>query len=60
MVCAFTHDKNTVLEFYAELDAATNSTVLEILKKYTSEPYLWFGFHPFNKQNSAEALGAVF
>ena len=60
MVCAFTHDKNTVLEFYAELDAATNSTVLEVLKKYTDEPYLWVGFHPFNKQNSAEALGAVF
>ena len=60
MICDFAQDKNAILEFYAELDAASRRTVLEVLKKRTTEPYFWRGFHPFNKLNSAEALGAVF
>ncbi len=49
-----------VLEFYAELDASSKQTAVDVLKRHVTQKYRWLGFYPFDKQNCPEGLAAVF
>lgn len=56
----FQAEKALVLQFYKELDAATENELHSVLKKYTTDNFFWRGMHPFNKQDSADAVSEIF
>lgn len=53
-------NKAIVQNFYKELESAAPDTVADILQRYTSEDYHWYGIHPFGEQNGAEAVAETF
>src|SRR5210317_1443114 len=56
----FQKHKVLVRDYYRELDAATGDGITDVLRRYTSEDYLWRGMHPFYEQSGAEAVADVF
>jgi len=49
-----------VLEYYAALDAASGADTAHVLRKYTSDEYLWRGMHPFHERTGGDAVADVF
>ena len=56
----FQSHKQIVLDFYTDLDRATDEQITEVIKRYTTEDYFWRGMHPFYEQRGAEAVARVF
>ena len=52
--------KALVLAFHNDLEKATEATVEQVLKRYASANYRWFGMHPFNELEGAPAVAASF
>lgn len=60
MMTEFQIEKELVLRFYKEFDAASENELNSVLTNYTTHNYSWRGIHPFNKQESPEAVSEVF
>ena len=56
----FQTHKALVLAFYDELAKCDENTVEQILHRYVSEDYQWYGMHPFNEQVGAAAVAQSF
>lgn len=56
----FTHAKKIVLDYFSEMEKSTPDNVENVLKKFTSEDYLWRGVYPFREQNGAEKAAEKF
>jgi len=55
------HDnKQLVLEYQRELEAASADTVVKVIASYTTSDYLWHGIYPFEEQRGAEAVAETF
>lgn len=52
----FKKEKELVLEYFSELEAADPSEIQSVLNKYTADNYNWRGVYPFRKQNSVEEV----
>ena len=52
--------KRVVLDYYAALDAASATDVVEVLRKYTVDDYGWRGVHPFHERSGVEAVAETF
>jgi hypothetical protein len=48
--------KALILEYFAEMEAAGATGVGDVLRRYTSDDYRFFGVHPFNELAGAEAV----
>lgn len=56
----FSAAKGLVLDYFLELENANSENVCDVLKKYTSEDYLWRGVYPFREQHGSEKAAKVF
>lgn len=56
----FQSEKQLIQEFYADLDKAEANQIDSVLQKYTSDTYLWRGFHPFNEITDTAELSKDF
>ena len=56
----FQHAKNVVRNYIKEFDSATESELVSVLKKHTTEDYHWRGMHPFYEQYGAEDVVNTF
>lgn len=56
----FQKNKALVRDYYRDLDAAKGDDITEVLRRYTTEDYLWRGMHPFYEQRGAKAVADVF
>jgi len=56
----FQQEKKIVLDYYKSLDSAQGNDITKVLKNYTSEDYIWRGFHPFNELSEAEDVSKKF
>lgn len=56
----FQSEKQLVLDYYADLDTADLHQFDSILQKYTSDMYLWRGFHPFNEMTDTTEISKEF
>lgn len=56
----FQKEKSIVREYIADFDKASDSELVDVLKKYTTEDYHWRGMHPFYEQHGAEAVAESF
>jgi len=52
----FQSNKEIVLNYYAELDAASETEVLGVMDKYIGDTYHWRGMHPFYEKHSIEEV----
>lgn len=52
--------KKLVREYFDALENSTPENVLDVLKEYTSEDYLWRGVYPFREQQGAVAAAEKF
>ncbi|MDO7585398.1 MAG: ester cyclase [Oceanospirillaceae bacterium] len=52
--------KACVVDFYQHLDNAAPDALDGIMRRYTSNDYLWRGYHPFNEQTSVEQVTQLF
>jgi hypothetical protein len=57
---SYQKNKAFILKYYNELESATADTVDNVLKKYTSPNFKWYGVHPFNEQEGSEAVVETF
>lgn len=48
--------KNLILKFQNDMEQATADSVADVLTKYTSDDYEFFGVHPFNRLQGAKAV----
>lgn len=53
-------NKALIQAYYADLESATPETVTDIIAKYTTDDYQWYGVYPFNEQRGAEAVADAF
>lgn len=56
----FQSEKQLIQEYYADLDKAEANQIDSVLQKYTSDTYLWRGFHPFNEITDTAELSNEF
>ncbi|MDH3262759.1 MAG: ester cyclase [Paracoccaceae bacterium] len=56
----FQSEKDLVVACHAALDAALPGEATGALARYVSDDWLWRGFHPFDEQTGAEAVGTRF
>jgi predicted ester cyclase len=56
----FQKNKALVLDFYNELDKATDDEITGVLEQYTTPDYYWRGMHPFYEQTGSKAVADVF
>lgn len=56
----FQQEKQLVISFYSELDAANPDTLSEVFFKYSASDLRWRGFHPFNEILGGENVAAQF
>lgn len=56
----FQSEKQLIQEYYADLDKAEANQIDSVLQKYTSDTYLWRGFHPFNEITGTAELSKEF
>ncbi|MDJ0755836.1 MAG: hypothetical protein QNJ45_20080 [Ardenticatenaceae bacterium] len=52
--------KALVRKYFTELEKASADEAAAVLKKYTSDHYLWRGVYPFREQFGADAVANVF
>ena len=53
-------NKKLIQAYYAELDNAKEDNVADIIAKYTTEDFQWYGVYPFEEQRGAEAVANAF
>ncbi len=51
--------KALILDYFADMEAATADSVESVLRKYTSDDYQFFGVHPFNELRGATDVAAA-
>ncbi len=56
----YQENKKLILEYYQDLETATPDNVGGIINKYVSEDYRWYGVHPWNEIEGAEAVAESF
>ncbi|SKA92856.1 hypothetical protein SAMN05443428_1136 [Caloramator quimbayensis] len=56
----FSAAKKLVLDYFSDLENSNSENVHDVLKKYTSEDYLWRGVYPFREQHGSEKAAEVF
>lgn len=56
----FQNSKDLVRRYYEELDRAQGEEINDVIRRYTSEEYLWRGMHPFHEQHSADDVANTF
>lgn len=56
----FQSEKQTVIDYYAELDAAPVEEISNVLNRFTTANYLWRGYHPFNELKSGTMVAEAF
>lgn len=56
----FQANKALVLAFYDELEQCDAATVEQVLNRYVTSEYQWYGMHPFNEQSGAAAVAHCF
>jgi len=56
----FQTNKKLVLDFYRQLDAASGDDIARVLRRFTSDDWLWRGMHPFYEQNGAGDVAETF
>ncbi|MEP3346167.1 MAG: ester cyclase [Litoreibacter sp.] len=56
----FQREKNTVLGYYADLDAAEGQGITDVLNAHTTADYTWRAFHPFHLQSDVETVSELF
>jgi hypothetical protein len=56
----FQKNKALVLAFYDEMEQCDAETVEQVLSRYVSSDYQWYGMHPFNEQRGAAAVAGSF
>ena len=52
--------KALVRDYFEMLEQAPPEAVVDVLKTFTSEDYLWRGVYPFREQHGAEAVAETF
>jgi len=52
--------KSLILNFYDDLDKASEDDIVEVLGRYTTEDYCFRGMHPFYVQKGAKDVADVF
>ena len=52
--------KACVVDFYQQLDNAAPDALDGIMRRYTSNDYLWRGYHPFDELRSVEQVTQLF
>ena len=52
--------KAIVRHYFEAIEKSTPETVVDILREFTGEDYLWRGVYPFREQPSAEAVAETF
>ena len=53
-------NKALVLEYFKELESVSPDNVGDVITKYTTDDYKWFGMHPFYEQDGAAAVAETF
>jgi len=56
----FQSNKALVCAFYEDLERSDETTVEQVLTRYVSDDYHWYGMHPFNEQAGAAAVARIF
>lgn len=56
----FQEAKQVVLDYFKEMERCTAENSAEVLKKYTTEEYLFRGVYPFEVQHDAQSVADVF
>ncbi|SHH79022.1 polyketide cyclase [Clostridium grantii] len=56
----YQESKKIVRSYFQDLENSKPEDILKVLKKYTSENYLWRGVYPFREQNSIEDVAEKF
>ena len=46
--------KRIVLDYYRHLDGTDGDSVADVVRANVADPYLWRGFHPFEKRVGAQ------
>ncbi|MCX7056532.1 MAG: nuclear transport factor 2 family protein [Proteobacteria bacterium] len=55
----YQEQKALILDYFADMEAATVDSVESVLRKYTSDDYQFFGVHPFNEIHGAAEVAAA-
>ena len=56
----FQSNKALVLALYEDLEKCDETTVEQVLNRYLSEDYQWYGMFPFNEQHGVKAVAESF
>jgi predicted ester cyclase len=56
----FQQEKNLILDFYDKLDTASFDSIPDAIREYTTQDYLWQGFHPFDEIRGAGTVAERF
>ena len=56
----FQAEKQLVLNYFEDMHKAAPDEAIDVLKKYTSEDYVWECVYPFLEQTNAEYAARVF
>lgn len=56
----YTETKKLVLDYFSALENSSPENVLEVLKQYTSENYLWRGVYPFREKHGVKKVAEIF
>lgn len=56
----FQTQKQLVRNFYGALDMADPDSLYTVMDQFTTEDYLWRGFHPFDEQHGGAAVAEAF
>lgn len=49
-------EKALVLKYFQDMEAASSDTVVDVLRRYVTDDYRFYGVHPFNEMQGAEAV----
>lgn len=52
--------KQTVCDFHAAFDSASDANIASVLSAHTTDDYFWRGMHPFYEQTGAKAVADIF
>ncbi len=55
----YQQQKALILDYFADMEAATAASVESVLRKYVSDDYQFFGVHPFNELCGATDVAAA-
>lgn len=56
----YSENKKLILSYFNALECVASDDVADVIAKYTSDNYHWYGVYPFGEQNSASAVASAF